>query len=443
VPGQVIVSAPQGLTLTQLTDSAVQSTPDGSVALVGAVAYQVSGLSPGAAVDVTLQLPTGSNPTKVYKLIKGVSTDATADATIMGDTIVMHLIDGGFGDADGAANGVIVDPVVPVANATANYALSVAKEGTGFGSVTSSPAGITCGATCSTNYPSGASVTLSAAPSVGSVFSGWGGACSGTSRSCTVAMSAARAVIATFSAVAGATKYEESAAALDGWAAYSDASGSYRVSSVTGNTARFSFTGTAVQWLTKNGPAQGKASVTIDGVNRGIFDTYASSYHSSTQSFSGLTSATHTIVVKVLGTRNVAASAANVAVDGFTVGTATTQETSVKVQYDTWKGVASSSASGGTYRSSTTAGRTATFAFTGTGVDWITATGPGWGKAEVYIDGVDKGTVDLYASTNHYQTAEPYSGLPRGSHTIIVKTLGKKNSAAKADAVSIDAFLVH
>ena len=35
-------------------------------------------------------------------------------ATISGDTITLHLTDGGLGDSDGMANGVIVDPVVPV-----------------------------------------------------------------------------------------------------------------------------------------------------------------------------------------------------------------------------------------------------------------------------------------------------------------------------------------
>ncbi|MEI6206552.1 MAG: VCBS repeat-containing protein [Desulfuromonadales bacterium] len=80
---------------------------------------------------------------------------------------------------------------------TSSYALSVAKSGTGSGTVTSSPAGISCGATCSANYASGTSVTLTAAPASGSTFGGWSGACSG-SGTCTVAMSSAKSVTATF-----------------------------------------------------------------------------------------------------------------------------------------------------------------------------------------------------------------------------------------------------
>jgi endoglucanase len=78
------------------------------------------------------------------------------------------------------------------------FALSVTKNGTGSGTVASSPAGINCGTTCSTSYNSGTSVTLIATPASGSTFGSWSGACTGTATSCTVSMTAARAVTATF-----------------------------------------------------------------------------------------------------------------------------------------------------------------------------------------------------------------------------------------------------
>ncbi len=55
------------------------------------------------------------------------------------------------------------------------YTLSVAKSGTGNGTVTSSLAGINCGSTCSASYAGGTVVALSAAPAAGSVFAGWSG----------------------------------------------------------------------------------------------------------------------------------------------------------------------------------------------------------------------------------------------------------------------------
>jgi hypothetical protein len=76
--------------------------------------------------------------------------------------------------------------------------LSVAKAGNGSGTVTSSPAGISCGATCSQGYPYGTSVTLAATAATGSNFTGWSGACSGTG-TCTVTTNDASAVTATFS----------------------------------------------------------------------------------------------------------------------------------------------------------------------------------------------------------------------------------------------------
>lgn len=78
-----------------------------------------------------------------------------------------------------------------------NYTLSVTKSGSGSGTVTSSPTGINCGSTCSASYSSGTSVTLTAAAASGSTFGGWSGACTGTG-ACTVSMTAARSVTATF-----------------------------------------------------------------------------------------------------------------------------------------------------------------------------------------------------------------------------------------------------
>ena len=57
-------------------------------------------------------------------------------------------------------------------------------------------AGIDCGADCTEAYPCGTSVVLTAAPASGSRFTGWSGA--GTATTCTVSMTAARSVTATF-----------------------------------------------------------------------------------------------------------------------------------------------------------------------------------------------------------------------------------------------------
>ena len=75
--------------------------------------------------------------------------------------------------------------------------LSVSKTGTGSGTVTSSPAGINCGSTCSAPFSYPTTVLLTATPASGSTFTGWSGYCSGTG-SCQVPMTAARSVTASF-----------------------------------------------------------------------------------------------------------------------------------------------------------------------------------------------------------------------------------------------------
>jgi aryl-phospho-beta-D-glucosidase BglC (GH1 family) len=85
-----------------------------------------------------------------------------------------------------------------VGGGNSTFALAVTKNGTGTGTVTSSPSGISCGSICNASYNSGTSVTLTAAAASGSTFGGWSGACSGTATACTVSMTAARNVTATF-----------------------------------------------------------------------------------------------------------------------------------------------------------------------------------------------------------------------------------------------------
>jgi len=93
--------------------------------------------------------------------------------------------------------------VLNVLNAVSGMALTVARSGSGSGTITSSPAGISCGSTCSASFANGANVTLIATPASGSTFAGWSGSCSGTG-TCAVSMTAARAVTATFNATAAA-----------------------------------------------------------------------------------------------------------------------------------------------------------------------------------------------------------------------------------------------
>ncbi|MGE0919557.1 M6 family metalloprotease domain-containing protein [Trichlorobacter lovleyi] len=76
--------------------------------------------------------------------------------------------------------------------------LTVSKGSTGSGTVSSSPAGISCGSTCSASFLQNETVTLTAAADAGSIFTGWsGGGCSGTG-TCVVSLANDTTVTASF-----------------------------------------------------------------------------------------------------------------------------------------------------------------------------------------------------------------------------------------------------
>lgn len=84
---------------------------------------------------------------------------------------------------------------------TASYTLSYARSGTGNGmvSVTANGLPVACNAsTCSTSQPRGTTVTLVAKADNGSLFTGWSGACTGTTTTCSLALTSNASVTASF-----------------------------------------------------------------------------------------------------------------------------------------------------------------------------------------------------------------------------------------------------
>src|SRR5439155_13794476 len=105
---------------------------------------------------------------------------------------------GGGCSGTGACTVTLTSDVAVTATFDHKATLTVSTAGTGSGTVASTPAGITCGTSCSASYASGTVVTLTATPAADSIFTGWsGGGCTGTG-SCTVTLTSATAVTATF-----------------------------------------------------------------------------------------------------------------------------------------------------------------------------------------------------------------------------------------------------
>jgi PASTA domain/Divergent InlB B-repeat domain len=93
---------------------------------------------------------------------------------------------------------VFTSAALPVA-AQASQTLSVTKEGTGTGSVASSPSGINCGSTCSFAFAEGAVVLLTGTPGANTAPVKWTGCDSITiENKCKVTLSEAKKVTATF-----------------------------------------------------------------------------------------------------------------------------------------------------------------------------------------------------------------------------------------------------
>ena len=83
--------------------------------------------------------------------------------------------------------------------------LTLSASGTGSGGIASSVGGLSCtstagttSGTCTTSLSEGTSVDLTATPATGSSFTGWSGACSGTTSPCTVIVAALKSVTANF-----------------------------------------------------------------------------------------------------------------------------------------------------------------------------------------------------------------------------------------------------
>ena len=87
----------------------------------------------------------------------------------------------------------------------AQEAFTVSKSGSGSGSITSSPAGLTCAATCSGTFPYGKPAMLTAVPDAGATFLQWTGACLGQGVTCTLTPKDTVTTNAVFGLVSGST----------------------------------------------------------------------------------------------------------------------------------------------------------------------------------------------------------------------------------------------
>ena len=232
----------------------------------------------------------------------------------------------------------------------------------------------------------------------------------------------------------------------DGWRTFFDRTalgGAYRASRVKGQRVIFKTPVTrSVVWIAHRGRQEGRARVLIDGHPKGTFDLYAPAPSDRSFTFKGLSRKAHFVTIEVLGTRDAASRGTWVTVDAFNVGGNVREESALNVHYGMWKAESNLAASGGSYRESASSRAWLSLEFTGTRIDWLTATGPAYGRARVVIDGVAH-TVDLYRRRHHWRARIAYTRLGPGTHHITIRPLGTRNASSSSANVVFDAFIVH
>jgi lysozyme len=327
-------------------------------------------------------------------------------------------------------------------SAVFGYPVTVELQGSGGGAVSSSPARIDCGTTCTASFAAGSTVDLTATADSASAFTGWGGGCAGLSAVCSVTVSSPVDIVARFDSVVSVE--QDGAGTVFGWgrATYRAAiGGSYRWERRAGASATYSFAGGAVTLFTISGPQMGRGRLSIDGTTVETFDGYARMLVTGVRHrFSQLGPGSHILTVQVLGTKRSAATGTRVTVDALRWGGQTHANPSPEAV--AWATVTKASASGGSYAISDAAGAFTGLRFQGTGVSLRTLRGPAMGRAEIWVDGALVRVVDLYSPAAAFATVRLAAGLVDGSHSARIVVVGRHRSASSGNSVAIDRWLV-
>jgi Pro-kumamolisin, activation domain/PASTA domain/IPT/TIG domain/Divergent InlB B-repeat domain len=175
-------------------DPKIDSITPGSGPANGGTSVTITGENLGCVTNISFGNATAEDTTNAAALLDCGSTNTvTVTAPVHAVGTVQVTLQTVESDATGApaATGSYRYTQAPKQN------LIVHESGNGSGKVTSSPAGISCGSTCSHQFAFGTAVTLKANARTGSAFAGWSGACSGKS-SCKLTMNEALTATAKF-----------------------------------------------------------------------------------------------------------------------------------------------------------------------------------------------------------------------------------------------------
>jgi hypothetical protein len=215
----------------------------------------------------------------------------------------------------------------------------------------------------------------------------------------------------------------------------------------TGSTISFKFYGASVTWVFIKGPGAGFAKITIDGVapaSNATVDTYAAAItYGQTMTWSGLNATHyHTIVITSNKTKNASSTGFFTYTDAFQAKTDPDMTGLMGANYReennydgstsyTWNVTNWGSASGGNFSSTKSATAATAFTFTGPSITWHYIKTASGGIERVSIDGMQVGTVDMWAAANTAAAVSYNVGGDSGAmHTILCTGTGQKNGSS-------------
>jgi GH25 family lysozyme M1 (1,4-beta-N-acetylmuramidase) len=312
--------------------------------------------------------------------------------------------------------------------------LTLEVEG-GAGRVTSLPAGLGCATTCAPSVDPDATVTLTAVPDDNAYFTGWTGACVGTAPTCTIQMKGNRTVGARF------------------------------VTDITPPTADITppatVRGPAVVAFDERVRGVTPANVILrpDGGERlpmlrtcrrgsGAVDCDAHKVRSVTLRPTDplVPGRDYAVVVNPDGAapqvRDRVGNTAAMTLAAFRADTSVEQSSAAVTTSPAraWTTVRDARASSGSFTVTGRAGSFVRMRFSGTGVDWITVTGPNRGRAEIYVDGELLRSHDLFAASRTFGVVVGIDGLTDGPHVVRIVATGHGRRASTGTVIAVDRF---
>lgn len=165
------------------------------------------------SVTVTGQGTITSSPAGISACASSCSANFSSGSvvTLTATSAANYIFNGWSGACSGTGQCTVAmssaKSVVATFTMTPQFRVSIAKAGTGGGSVTRNGGALNCGSTCTESLPQGSTVILQAIPQNGSVFSGWtGSTCTGTG-TCAFSLGADKTVTAIFDASTGGINF--------------------------------------------------------------------------------------------------------------------------------------------------------------------------------------------------------------------------------------------